>query len=329
MREGQEMKKIFRMVVCLMVMTLLFGLFVSTAGAAYPEKEILLIIQAAPGGVSDAVGRAMAAAAQEFLGVPITPTNITGAAGAIAMGKLKSSPPDGYTVGYVPVELSMVKALGYADISPDDFDLIMRTNIVPAALTVRADAPYKTFEEFVQYAKNNPGAILVGTSGTGSIWHIAGLALEEAIGTQFTFVPFDGAAPSVAALLGKHINAVTCSPSEVLSGVQAGELNILAVLGAERTQLFPDVPTAQELGYDINVMAWGGFALPKGVPKEVYDKIADAFYKAFQSETFTKVMKERGIQMAYLDGPAFAEFAKQQFELYMELIPKALGTKKE
>lgn len=299
----------------------------SGAWAAFPEREILLIIQAAPGGVSDTVGRAMAAAAQEFLGVPITATNITGAAGAIAMGRLKESKPDGYTVGYVPVELSMVKALGYADISPDDFDLIMRTNIVPAALTVRSDAPYKTFEEFVAYARENPGKILVGTSGTGSIWHIAGLALEEAAGLKFTFVPFDGAAPSVAALLGGHINAVTCSPSEVLSGVQSGDLKVLAVLSDTRTQLFPDVPTAMELGYNINVMAWGGFALPKGTPKEVYDKIADAFYKGFQSETFTRVMQERGIQMAYLDGPSFAAFAREQFETYMELIPKALGTK--
>ncbi|WP_369017537.1 tripartite tricarboxylate transporter substrate binding protein [Thermatribacter velox] len=313
-------------VVGVLVLALFSFVFLTgVASADFPEKEILLIIQAAPGGVSDAVGRAMAAAAQEFLGVPITATNITGASGAIAMGKLKESKPDGYTIGYVPVELSMVKALGYADISPDDFDLIMRTNIVPAALTVRSDAPYKTFEEFVAYAKEHPGEILVGTSGTGSIWHIAGLALEEALGVKFTFVPFDGAAPSVAALLGGHIHAVTCSPSEVLSGVQSGDLRMLAVLGDSRTELFPDVPTAKELGYDINVMAWGGFALPKGTPKEVYDKIADAFYKAFNSETFTRVMKERGIQLAYLDGPSFAEFAKQQYEMYMELIPRAMG----
>ena len=119
--------------VFLLMSMVFFLVFVSVvpALASFPEKEITLIIQAAPGGVSDAVGRAMAAAAEKILGVPIIPTNITGAAGAIAMGKLKESPPDGYTIGYVPVELAMVKALGYADISPDDFDLIMRVNIVP------------------------------------------------------------------------------------------------------------------------------------------------------------------------------------------------------
>ena len=314
--------------VFLLMSMVFFLVFVSVvpALASFPEKEITLIIQAAPGGVSDAVGRAMAAAAEKILGVPIIPTNITGAAGAIAMGKLKESPPDGYTIGYVPVELAMVKALGYADISPDDFDLIMRVNIVPAALTVRSDAPYQTFEEFVEYAKEHPGEILVGTSGTGSIWHIAGLALEEAIGTKFTFVPFDGAAPSVAALMGGHIHAVTCSPTEVLSGVNAGDLKILAILGEKRSSLFPDVPTAQELGYDINVMAWGGFALPKGTPKEIYDTIASAFWEALETETFQKVMEERGIEVSPLDGPAFREFAMQQFEMYMELIPRALGT---
>ncbi len=310
--------------VSLLVAMLVLGAAAFASAETFPEEEILIIVQAAPGGVSDAVGRAMAAAAEEFLGVPIAVTNITGAAGAIAMERVKESEPDGYTIGYVPVELSMVKALGYADISPDDFDLIMRVNIVPAALTVRSDAPYQTFEEFVEYAEENPGAILVGTSGTGSIWHIAGLALEEAADVQFTYVPFDGAAPSVTALLGGHITAVTCSPTEVLSGVEAGDLNILAVLGAERTPLFPDVPTALELGYDVNVLAWGGFALPKGVPSEVYDTIADAFYQAFQSERFTGIMEDWGIELSYLDGEGFAEFANQQFEMYMDLIPRAL-----
>jgi len=298
-----------------------------SAQASFPEREITLIIQAAPGGVSDAVGRAMAASAEKILGVPIIPTNITGAAGAIAMGKLKESKPDGYTVGYVPVELAMVKALGYADISPDDFDLIMRVNIVPAALTVRSDAPYQSFEEFIEYAKEHPGEVLVGTSGTGSIWHIAGLALEEATRAKFTYVPFDGAAPSVAALMGGHIHAVTCSPTEVLSGINAGDLKILAVLGEKRSSLFPDILTAQELGFNINVMAWGGFALPKGTPKEVYDIIASAFFEALETETFQKVMGERGIEISPLDGPAFREFALQQFEMYMELIPRALGQK--
>lgn len=310
-----------------LLMGIVFSLILASgvsAQAAFPEKEITLIIQAAPGGVSDAVGRTMAASAEKILGVPIVPTNITGAAGAIAMGELKESPPDGYTIGYVPVELAMVKALGYADISPEDFDLIMRVNIVPAALTVRADAPYQTFEEFVEYAKEHPGEILVGTSGTGSIWHIAGLALEEAIGAKFTYVPFDGAAPSVAALMGGHIHAVTCSPTEVLSGVEGGDLKILAVLGEKRSPLFPEVPTAQELGFDINVMAWGGFALPKGTPEEVYDTIASAFWEALETETFQKIMEERGIEVSPLDGPAFREFAMQQFEMYMDLIPRAL-----
>lgn len=111
----------------------------------------------------------------------------------------------------------------------------------------------------------------------------------------------------------------------MLSGVNAGDLKILAILGEKRSSLFPDVPTAEELGYNVNVMAWGGFALPKGTPKEIYDTIASAFWEALETETFQKVMEERGIEVSPLDGPAFREFAIQQFEMYMELIPRALG----
>jgi tripartite-type tricarboxylate transporter receptor subunit TctC len=293
--------------------------------AAYPDKPITFIIQAAPGGASDMVSRTITAIAQEILKVPINCTNITGAAGAIAMKRLQTSKPDGYTMGYVPVELSMVKALGYADFGPEDFDLLMRIMVIPAALTVRADSPWKTAQQFIEYVKTRPGTVTVGNSGPGSIWHIAALSLEKAAGIKLVHVPFDGAAPAVAALLGGHITAVTVSPTEVKAGVESGQLRILAVMSDERTPLFPDVPTMKELGYDVSIAAWGGLALPKGVDPEVYKTLADAFKKAYDSETFQKFLLDRGMTPAYLDGQKFKEFAIAQYNMFMEFIPKALG----
>jgi len=142
----------------------------------------------------------------------------------------------------------------------------------------------------------------VGNSGPGSIWHIAALSLEKAAGIKLVHVPFDGAAPAVAALLGGHITAVTVSPTEVKAGVESGQLRILAVMSDERTPLFPDVPTMKELGYDVSIAAWGGLALPKGVDPEVYKILADAFKKAYDSETFQKFLLDRGMTPAYLDG---------------------------
>lgn len=293
--------------------------------AAYPDKPITFIIQAAPGGASDMTSRTITSIAQEILKVPITCTNITGASGAIAMKKLQTSKPDGYTMGYVPVELSMVKALGYADFGPQDFDLLMRIMVIPAAVTVRANSQWKTIQEFIEYVKAHPGTVTVGNSGPGSIWHIAALSFEKATGTKLIHVPFDGAAPAVAALMGGHITAVTVSPTEVKSGVESGQLRILAVMSDERSPLFPDVPTLKELGYDVSVAAWGGLALPKGVDPEVYKILADAFKKAYESETFQKFLSDRGMTPAYLDGEKFKEFAISQYNMFMELIPKALG----
>ncbi|WP_324716552.1 tripartite tricarboxylate transporter substrate binding protein [Carboxydochorda subterranea] len=292
------------------------------AGAAYPERDITMVVQAAPGGASDYVARTMAQYAAPILGVRINVINRTGGAGAVGMGFLANSRPDGYTVGYVPVELSMLKHLGYADIYPGRFDLILRANVLPAALTVRADSPYRSVEDFIRAAKARPGALSVGNAGPGSIWHLAAAALEDAAGVQLKHLPFDGAAPAVAALLGGNLDAVTVSPSEVLPHVQAGRLRILAVMSESRSQVVPDVPTFRELGYDLVIMAWGGFALPKGVPRPVLETLHAAFKQAYDNPGFQKAFLDRGIEPGYMDPAAFTAFANRQYELFGRLFSR-------
>lgn len=291
----------------------------------YPTKQINLIIQAAPGGLSDLTARTVGSVASEILGVPIVFTNRPGAAGAVAMSYVKESRPDGYTIGYVPVELAMVEALGYAqDLNPSSFDLICASNIAAATITVRADSGWETLEDLVEWCKANPGKLRVGNSGTGSVWYVAGASWAKAAGIEVNHVPFDGAAPAVAAIMGKHIDMVPVSEMEVRSGVESGELRILAVLSDERSQYNPDVPTLKELGYDITVAAWGGFAAPKGVPAEILAVLEDAFGQGVQSERFAEVTKANGYSAFYLNSEDFTKFATQQYEFYTELF-KELG----
>jgi tripartite-type tricarboxylate transporter receptor subunit TctC len=291
----------------------------------YPTKQINLIIQAAPGGLSDLTARTVGSVASEILGVPIVFTNRPGAAGAVAMSYVKESRPDGYTIGYVPVELAMVEALGYAqDLNPSSFDLICASNIAAATITVRADSGWETLEDLVEWCKANPGKLRVGNSGTGSVWYVAGASWAKAAGIEVNHVPFDGAAPAVAAIMGKHIDMVPVSEMEVRSGVESGELRILAVLSDERSQYNPDVPTLKELGYDITVAAWGGFAAPKGVPAEILAVLEDAFGQGVQSERFAEVTKANGYSAFYLNSEDFTNFATQQYEFYTELF-KELG----
>jgi len=291
----------------------------------FPNKQINLIIQASPGGLSDLTARTVGSVAAEILGVPVVFTNRPGAAGAVAMSYVKESRADGYTIGYVPVELAMVEALGYAqDLNPSSFDLICASNIAAATITVRADSGWETLEDLVEWCKANPGKLRVGNSGTGSVWYVAGASWAQAAGVEVNHVPFDGAAPAVAAILGKHIDMVPVSEMEVRSGVESGELRILAVLSDERSQYNPDVPTLKELGYDITVAAWGGFAAPKGLPEEVLAVLVDAFGQGVQSERFAEVTQANGYSAFYLNSEDFTEFATQQYEFYTELF-KELG----
>lgn len=286
------------------------------------NKQVSLIVPYSAGGASDTVARIYASELEQSLGTSIVVSNVTGASGAIGLEQVRNSNPDGYTIAYMPVESTMLKALGFTDLSTDDFRFIGRAMTIPAAVTVRADAPWDTFEDFVNYAKEHPGEIQVGNSGTGSIWHIAAASIEKECGVQFTHVPFDGAAPAVAALLGGNIQAVTVSPSEVKNNVDSGDFKVLCVLGESHSSVVPDVPTAQELGIDITIQGWGGFAVPKDTPQAVIDILEKASETAINSDSVKKTLADRGYERAYLSGSDMDQKASEELAYYSELIPE-------
>ncbi len=286
------------------------------------NKQVSLIVPYSAGGASDTVARIYASELEQSLGTSIVVSNVTGASGAIGLEQVRNSNPDGYTIAYMPVESTMLKALGFTDLSTDDFRFIGRAMTIPAAVTVRADAPWDTFEDFINYAKEHPGEVQVGNSGTGSIWHIAAASIEKECGVQFTHVPFDGAAPAVAALLGGNIQAVTVSPSEVKNNVDSGDFKVLCVLGESRSSVVPDVPTAQELGIDITIQGWGGFAVPKDTPQAVIDILEKASETAINSDSVKKTLADRGYEHAYLSGSDMDQKASEELAYYSELIPE-------
>ena len=286
------------------------------------NKQVSLIVPYSAGGASDTVARIYASELEQSLGTSIVVSNVTGASGAIGLEQVRNSNPDGYTIAYMPVESTMLKALGFTDLSTDDFRFIGRAMTIPAAVTVRADAPWDTFEDFVNYAKEHPGEIQVGNSGTGSIWHIAAASIEKECGVQFTHGPFDGAAPAVAALLGGNIQAVTVSPSEVKNNVDSGDFKVLCVLGESHSSVVPDVPTAQELGIDITIQGWGGFAVPKDTPQAVIDILEKASETAIDSDSVKKTLADRGYEHAYLSGSDMDQKASEELAYYSELIPE-------
>lgn len=292
--------------------------------SGYPASQINMIVQANPGGLSDQVAKETGDLMGKTLGQTVICQYKPGGSGAVGMSFIQASSPDGYTIGHTPLELVMLKSLGYANLVPEDLDLLGRAYTTVGALAVKADEDrFSTVEEFIAYAKAHPGELAVGNAGTGSIWHIGAVGLEKAAGVQFNHVPFDGASKSIAALMGGHVDAVVCAPIELMSGVDGGELKVLVTMGEERSGAFPDVATCKESGIDYVLLHWGGFAAPKGLPEDVRTALQDALKAATESEEYAEFMHERGMEPAFLCGDEYDAFIAEQTEFLNGLIAEA------
>ena len=304
------------------------GLFSISAAAAYPDKPVTVICPWTAGGGTDVLLRALSKEAEKHLGQTINVVNQTGGAGAIGHNAIRAARPDGYTIGMITFELNSLPPQGLVPFTWKDFDPLMRLNADPAALSVRADAPYSTVRGFMDYAKANPGEITIGNSAPGSVWHIAAGLAAEKTGVKVKHVPFDGAQPAVTALVGGHIKAVAVSVAEVRSQAQAGNIKILGVMSHERDKQFPNVPTFKEQGVDVQFFTWRGLALPKGVPAANKAKIVDAYKKAFDTQSFKDFAAKASLNLAYQDSAEFTKFLDQNYK-DVEAVMKSLGLAKK
>ena len=295
-----------------------------SASGPYPSHEVRLIVQAAPGGLSDTVSRVMARLVERDLGVPVMCENKPGASGALAFSYVARRAPDGYTIGHGPVEIAMVRALGFADVGPGQMSLICMVSKVAPTLVVQQEAPWRSFQEFVAAARQRPGELIVANSGVGSIWHINALLLEQKARLRVTHLPYGGSSPGLVALLGGHVDAVIAGVSEVFPHVRSGRLRALAVFDEERSEVLPDTPTSYELGYPMGAPAWSGFYGPAGLPQEVRARLEHAFQMASESEEWQALCRERGLLARFLDRAAFERYANEQAQTFAEQIPVLL-----
>ena len=292
----------------------------------YPNRPVEILVPASAGGGTDVLTRAFAEAAKKHLPQPMVVNNKPGASGAIGMGEMINAKADGYKLCMVIVEITILPHLGLSKNTWEDFQPIARLNADPAAITVRADAPWNTIEEFLAASKANPGAMKMGNSGNGSIWHLAHAALEDKAGVKFIAVPFQGAAPAVVALLGGHIDAVAVSPGEVTAHVTGGKLKVLAIMSDQRLKGFDKVPTLKERNIDLSIGAWRGLAAPKATPPEVVAILKAATRKAAEEPSFIESLDKLNLGYAYADADAFRAAMQKDSDMFKQLIAK-LGLK--
>ena len=275
----------------------------------YPSRPIQMIIPFAAGGGFDQTARNTAQALAEVLKQPIAPFNIDGAAGSIALTRLANATPDGYTIGITPAvsltsEPHRNKSLTY---NLDSFRYVCQVFDNIFSIAVQKDSPYKTIGDLIADAKRNPGKISYGTSGTGSIPHLAIADIEAAAGVEFIHAPYRGDGPMQPDLIAGRLGFAGVLPSSFLGQVKAGNLRLLAMLPERRHPAFPEVPTLTESGIPVVQLSFGGVLVPAKMPAPIVATLEAACEKAVASSAMQAWAAGASQVLAYANGAAFAE----------------------
>jgi tripartite-type tricarboxylate transporter receptor subunit TctC len=283
--------------------------------ADYPTRPITFIVPWGAGGGTDAVGRMMATLLERDLGKPVNVVNRTGGSGVVGHQALATARPDGYTIGIITVEIGMMRHQGLTQLSGDSFTPLGLVNIDPAAVQVRADAPYKTLSELVAAIKASPGKLKASGTAHGGIWHLSlygmlhGLKIEP---RTVLWVPSASNAAGLLDLVAGGVDMVAGSHPEARALIEAGKVKSLAVMDSQPSALFPKVPTLKQAVNSTWVSgAWRGIAAPKGLPPEVEARLVAAVKKAWDSAEFRDFMTSRGFGMRYAPPGEFAEFMRK------------------
>ena len=287
------------------------GLSTAAARAEFPERPIELIIPFGAGGGADIEGRLLAQEMSKVLGVAVVPVNKPGAGGAVTYTFVKDSAPDGYTVAWNSTSILSTTNIGNVGYAHDAFDHIGQVEYQPMPFAVRADAPWQTFQDFVDACKAEPGKYKIANSTTGSATHLAALAIQNAIGCDVVHLPV-GVERRNAALLGGEADAMVAPLTGAIKLAKAGKIRLLVIPSAKRNELIPDVPTAKELGFDADIDLFRGLSVAKGTPDDVKAKLTDAMVQAGKSEAFMAFAADKGFTVEPITGADFAAMLAAQ-----------------
>lgn len=292
--------------------------------AEWPEKPINMIVAYAPGGGTDVTARTLQPMLEKELGVNVVVVNRPGAAGETGLTALAQAAPDGYTIGILNlppmITIPLTRDAGF---TVDDFTPVADLVRDPSAISVPASSQFKTLADLIAYAKENPGAVTIATTGVGTDDHLAMRYLSDAAGIEMTNVPFQGAGPARTALLGGHVSAAALNLGEALPEATNGDVRILAQFADKRSDLAPEVPTVTELGYDVQMLSERGIGMPKGVDESIVARLSDALSKIANDPAFVEANTTRFTEVQYLGQKDFAAHIEQLKAAYKKMWDEA------
>jgi tripartite-type tricarboxylate transporter receptor subunit TctC len=287
----------------------------TSAFAQYPQRPVQLIVPWGAGGGTDATARIIGTLLEKELKQPFNVVNRTGGSGVVGHDAIAKATPDGYTIGLITVEITMMHHVGLTQLKHTDYTPIGLVNADPAAINVRADSPYKSVRELIAAIKANPGKMKASGTGQGGIWHlaIAGLLKQQGIDPNaLPWVPSNGAAPGMQDMVAGGVDVVPCSIPEARAMIDAGKARALAIMDANPPALYPNVPTLKkELNSDWAIAAWRVIAAPKGIPADAQKTLTTALKKVYDSKDYKDFMASRGFGVIWADPAGTAKFMAQ------------------
>ncbi|MNV38049.1 Tripartite tricarboxylate transporter family receptor [compost metagenome] len=299
-----------------------------TAQAAdYPEKPVTMIVPFVPGGSSDITARSVTPVLSQTLGQTFVVENKPGANSAIGAQALARSTPDGYTmmvgsIGTFAINEALYKNLSY---NPSkDFAYLTQAVRNPNVLVAATKFPASTVAELVAYAKKNPGSVSYASSGTGSSDHLSAVLFRQRTDSTGVDVPYKGGGAAIADLIGGQVNVSFQNLGAVQNHIKAGKLKALAITGDTRAADLPDVPTLAEAGIkDMVVYSWQGFAVPKGTPPAVVEKLSKALQNALRDPKTKQTLQGLGFEVVANTPQQFAAFQQAEVKRWKDVIQKA------
>jgi tripartite-type tricarboxylate transporter receptor subunit TctC len=291
----------------------------------YPTRPITCVVPFSAGGSTDLAVRLLTKEAEKHLGQPITVVNKAGGGGTVGVATVASAKPDGYTIGQSPGG-SPLFILPYLEKIPyhplKDLRFIVEFVDQSFGVLVKADAPFKSFQDVILSARQNPGKVTYGTNAPNSILN---LVIEQAARkekVQFTHIPFKSSPEFQAAVLGGHITF--CGGDFNYSLIESNQLRLLAVTSERRSPEYPDVPTLKELGYETPCPVFLGILAPKGIPDDAAKKLEEVFARALKEPGVVKGMKELRLTILYRNGKEFTDYVAHNYEVFGKLL-KEMG----
>ena len=291
----------------------------------YPNKPVQLIISIPAGGGGDVNGRMILDEFSKTLGQPVVPTNKPGASDTVGTDAVAKSKNDGYTIGYtsaaalVYFRLTNPEAVHFDPMK--DLDLLGLHTFFPLSVAVKADSPWKSFKELIEYAKQNPGKLRVSTAGVGSVANFNVQLTQSLTGAQFTHVPFKGGEAVVTALLGGHVEVSFDIIGKFKPHVESGALRVL--LAGKKAPIMPQVPTLKELGYPRDFLSgWHGLVGPAGLPEGVKKVLVPALEKAIKHPEGKGKIEGLGYVVDYKNPEELKKIIAEDYQTAKEIAQK-------